>query len=189
MLSQTQIEHVKQTAEDLFLNDLMCLLSSEESTRRITINKPLSDFILSTINDGGILFLSTWDDLASLWRKVRDLDDDGAAPWLMQTSVTFQVISFPSSADYDEWAMHLARAYGSYANPVGMLDRGRMDKNLAIDDDLADRVPKREEIQELFQANPWFMYLATLQLSAAKITADIINSNKHQLGRTGQGES
>lgn len=189
MLNHQQIVHVKGVAADIFLRDQLCRLTSEESHRRVAVNKPLVDFVINTISDAGILFLATWDDLASLWRKVREQDDDGVATWLLQASVTFQILAFPTHNDVDEWAEHLSRAYGSYTTTFGNLDDRTLEKNLALDDDLADRLPKRSEFRDLLRSNPWFMFLATLQLSSHEITEELVNENKHRLGRPNQGEA
>lgn len=188
MLDHTQIAHVKEIAKHLFLDSQLVQLTSEESNRRIPVSKDIVDFILSTITDGGIIFLSTWEDLTELWKKIRELDDEGMAPWLLQTSITFQVLSFPTYEDSDNWAEHLSKCYGCYMPQNGSTPDGVLEKNLAVDDDLAERLPKRSEFKDLLKANAWFMYLATLQLSSHEITSEVINQNKHRLGEATKGQ-
>jgi hypothetical protein len=182
VLSHPQIEHVKETAKSLFLDSQLVQLTSEEATRRFPVSKEIVDFTISIIADGGVIFLSTWDDLTSLWRKVRERDEEGMAPWLLQTSITFQALAFPTHNDHDDWVEHLARCYGCYMTPMGHHDAASLEKNLAIDDDLSDRLPKKSEFRDLLKSNAWFLYLVTLQLSTHEIMSEIMNQNKHRLG-------
>ena len=182
MLNHQQIAHVKETAKSLFLDTQLVQLKSDDAERRFAVSESIVNFVLEVITDGGVVFLSTWEDLTSLWRKVRTMDEEGLAPWLLQTSITFQSLSFPTHNDHDDWVEHLARCYGCYTTPMGNMDKSTLEKNLAVDDDLSDRLPSKEEFRGLLQANAWFMFLVTLQLSTHDIMAELINQNKHKLG-------
>lgn len=182
MLNHPQIAHVKETAKSLFLDSQLVQLTSEDAKRRFPVSKEIVDFTLSSVSDGGMIFLSTWDDLTGLWQKIREMDEVGMAPWLLQTSITFQAIAFANATEHDDWVEHLSRCYSCYMTPSGTGDASTLEKNLAIDDDLSDRLPKKQEFQALLKANAWFMYLVTLQLSTHEIMAEIMNQNKHRLG-------
>lgn len=180
MLTHQDIERVRKIACDLFLDSQLMRASGDVSARPIVIDEDVISTVFDIVGDGGLIYLSTWDDLARIWAKIREQDDSGVATWLIQTSITFRTLAFSSAEEYDQWCRHLAIAYGSFSPKSSEIDKSNMEKNLAIDDDLADRLPVANEFLSLLRANPWFTYLVTLQLSLHRIYAETLRLSRQQ---------
>lgn len=180
MLNHQVIDHVRVVARDLFLDSQLMRVAGDKTTRPIVIDEEVITSIFDIIGDGGLIYLSTWDDLANIWSKIRAQDDAGVATWLIQTSITFRALAFSSDTEYDNWCRHLATAYGSFSPKSFDVDKNTIEKNLAIDDDLADRLPVTSEFLSLLKANPWFSYLVTLQLSLHEIFSETLKLRRQQ---------
>ena len=180
MLTQQVIDHVRIIARDLFLDSQLMRAAGDTSARPIVVDEQVISTIFDIIGDGGLIYLSTWDDLVRIWSKIRDQDDAGVATWSIQTSISFRAVAFTSSDEYDKWCRHLSEAYGSFSPKSFDVDKSVVEKNLAIDDDLADRLPVASEFNGLLKSNPWFTYLVTLQLSLHEIFAETLRLSRQQ---------
>lgn len=180
MLTQQVIDHVRIVARDLFLDSQLMRTGGEATARPIVVDEEVIATIFDIVGDGGLIYLSTWDDLTRIWSKIREQDDAGVATWLIQTSITFRAVAFTSSEEYDNWCRHMAQAYGSFSPRSSDVDKSIIEKNLAIDDDMADRLPVASEFNQLLKANPWFTYLVTLQLSLHEIFAETLRLSRQQ---------
>jgi hypothetical protein len=168
VLNQQVIDHVRIIARDLFLDSQLMRAGGDTGNRPIVIDEEVISTIFDIVGDGGLIYLSTWDDLTRIWTKIREQDDAGVATWL----------AFTSSEEYDKWCRHLSEAYGSFSPKSADVDKAAMEKNLAIDDDMADRLPVATEFNGLLKANPWFTYLVTLQLSLHEIFAETLKLSR-----------
>ena len=182
MFTPERIDEIRRSAMELFTQTQLMTMPVERGYSLRMPNPMVAEFVLTTLSDGGPIFLATWENLTGVWENVRELDDVGLAEWLLQTSTTFIAKSFGSRQEYGEWLNHLAGAYGSHNASLqlntntGVLDIKTLDKALAVDDEYAERLPSKEEHLALLAANPWFAYLLTLQLSYHELFAIIYES-------------
>lgn len=178
MLNYQVIDHVRIIARDLFLDSQLMRVAGEAASRPIVIDEEIITTIFDIIGDGGLIYLSTWDDLARIWSKIREKDEAGVGTWLIQTSISFRALAFSDDKEYENWVRHLSSAYGSFSPKSFDVNKSEIEKNLAIDDDMADRLPVASEFASLMRANPWFTYLVTLQLSLHEVYSETLRLSK-----------
>lgn len=185
MFTPQRILQIRQSAVELFTHTQMQTLTLEHGYSLRMPNPDVAEFVLSTLSDGGLMFLATWDNLTQVWARIREEDEFGVAEWLLQTSTSFIAMGFESQEEYRAWLDHLASAYGSH---IGVFDAGSngshgldpksVEKALALDDDYAERLPNKKEHLALLAANPWFAYLVTLQLSFHELFSLLYESDQ-----------
>lgn len=179
MLTAEQITHIKETAKTLYTETQMPKLEVDHGYSFAFQNEHLVQKVMDTIGDSGLLYITTWENMSGLWLTFRDLDDYGVAQWLLQTATTFRILGFEDSTVYNQWIDQLTQGYCSHVEPDGASQVSEKDaeKALAIDDEYSERLPVKAEYKTLLHTNPWFVYLATLQLSYHEIYRDLLASS------------
>lgn len=178
------IGHIKATARTLFTDTQLVSIPTDHGYTLVIQNDQLVEKILGTIGDSGLLYITTWENMAELWASIRELDDYGVAQWLLQTATTFRILAFEQSSVYTWWVDQLTAGYCSHVEPAQGANIGAKDveKSLAIDDEYIDRLPRSIEYRNLLYTNPWFVYLASLQLSYHDLYREILSSEYDREG-------
>lgn len=187
MLTTDRVYHIKGVAKELFTSSCLTpnINARPGEPHIIVTDYEMVQEIMTIIGDSGLIYLTTWDNLSELWRSFREKDDLGIAQWLLQTASTFRILGFSGESEYVEWVEHLNNAYCAHASMdihgegSGGSSRPKakdLEANLALDDEYVDRLPRRTDYRALLYANPWFVYLISLQLSYHEIYADIVAS-------------
>lgn len=179
MLTIDQINHIKETARDFFVQSYLTPIQTQHSQEFFVSNPELVEEIMSVIGDSGLIYLSVWENLTEVWAKFRRKDDAGVCQWLLQAATSFRIMAFTSAKDYQDWVEHLVTSYCFHAGTsadIGQTTQKDLEAALAIDDEYADRIPRVQDYRALLYANPWFVYLATLQLSYHEIYSNLVVS-------------
>lgn len=179
MLNIPQINHIKTTAKELFVQSYLTPIHLRSSSEMMVTNPELVEAIMSVVGDAGMIYLSVWENVSGLWAKFREQDDAGVCQWLLQAATTFRILAFTNGNEYQNWVEHLVSSYCSHAvasGSVGQSSQKELEEAVAIDDEYADRIPRATEYRALMYANPWFVYLASLQLSYHEIYSEILTS-------------
>ena len=186
-LALQRIETTRCVARDLFMNHHIKTYTTVDNKLQQIL--PLPDQftqIIDIIGDSGLMFISTWEELAEQWLRLRNEESDyGTGEHLLQMATTFRALAFGDEIEYQHWINHLAEAYGAQS-PSGRLraEFSNGVKNvIAVDDELIERLPTVTTHQDLLTANPWFTYLVTLQLSYHEIWSKLIDANREQVMR------
>jgi hypothetical protein len=184
MLDIESILHIKNTAKTLFVDTQLTRGKTKEGLDIIiNTNSELCRTVLGIIGDGGLIYLSTRETLDVLWDTLRDDVSSGISEWLIQSASTFRILAFINSKSYSNWIDHLALAYGAHAEGSACSTDLKKDveNSIAIDEDLGERLPKTDEWRVLLIANPWLVYLISLQLSYHEIYSDLVYRNSAEV--------
>lgn len=181
-LGYKRIERIRNSAYEIFYYEQLTPSQNSqlERERHYLHNPDLVSVILDMIADQGLLHVTTYRDLIDRWRDmVTNHENSKVADWLLQASISWQLIAFVDQDDYESWLTRLAE---SYSSPIGegirKSDKGHRDSieaNIAIDDERSGKMAKFKEYRQLLESNPWLAYLATLQLSLPRIWSDFLN--------------
>jgi len=181
-LNLDQIDRIQARALDIFYYEQLRPVYQGEKLIRFNVdNEKLVLRIVDIISDAGLTYLSTFEDLANLWANLRAEDETGVADWLIQASINWQLQSFSSHEQYAIWCERLAVSYSSHSpDSFDRKNAAKIQAYIATDDEKQSRLPKFDEQQSLFYANPWLTYLATLEMSMPRIINDIYHQFTYQ---------
>lgn len=171
-------KHIQITAKNLFLDTQLIKIPVDRGYSFIIQNEELVQKVMSIVGDSGLLYMTTWENLAELWASFREMDDYGVAQWILQTSTSFRILGFDNPEAYSWWVDQLTHGYCSHVEPTSydQISSKDAEKSLALDDEYSDRLPRSVEYKNLLHANPWFVYLVTLQLSYHELYKEIVAS-------------
>ena len=175
----THNEIIVKKARDIYLNSTFLSIPGREFDVVMHHDRFLAIFHL--ISDNGCLHISTEEDmrdrvneLATAVAKDSNIAVD-VLDWLLLASTTFMFTAFETKSDYKEWVSELAESYSIHTE----FNQGP-EHNL-LPEDYFEQMPVIEEYDELLQANPWFVFILTLQLSYSDIIERAFSGNMKQI--------
>ena len=187
-------EDIKQISDDAFdlFHDQHCIFFTNQHGNKLLriFEYERFNIIVDIIGDSGLVYLSVWEQISYLWESIRSKDELGLANWFLQTSTDFRIRNLPSQDHYEAWIDHLARCYSSFRPETPQqLDFGhhnkkvdvlkqQIEKSIAVDDVLHERLPEYTEFQSLLYSNLWLVYILTLRLNYHRITQEILSNSR-----------
>lgn len=174
-MDYNQKDIIISEARALFESTMLYRHRTDRAVRIRFVDRKLGEKILSVVGDAGLLYISTLDDLQRLWLTFLEFDtqhETDLCSWLLQTSATWMIRAFQSEEGYLEWLTLVVRAY----TVPKSLDRKAVEY-ISIHGELLDRLHEPNEMKLMCAANPWLVYLLTLQLSNHQLIAEIIETN------------
>lgn len=175
-LTEHTLDRSYSIARKLFMDAHFVTQYNEEGKKRfVAVDRERGEAILSLLADGGNVFIAVWDNASSIWADIRGFDDYGVGNWILQASMNWRAMSFTDEDSYFAYLQHLSQCYGGY-HPKPKRDIF-VDKNIAVDDDLHNRLPEQSEHYALLYCNPWLAYLLTLHMSFYDLLNEIYESN------------
>lgn len=140
--------------------------------------------IVDVISDNGLIYISTKEDLMDIWVELRSIDEqtpgNSLIDWLIQTTTTFIAMVFESRHEYDAWIEELSSAYASH------IGSGDMHGLSVIDPAVAEKLPNTHADKDtssyldLINANPWYVYLLTLQMGLPYLIKELSGSGRNE---------
>lgn len=159
-------------AMTLMIDGLLTPTQSEDGLRYHITDDITLNAIVDVISDNGMTYITTASEIKKLWDSLLEADPDNqVVDWLTQTTIAWEIISFGSGVEYDNWIEHLIRAYGRFHPSSDTFKSGNKatSKDICANKEHVDRLPIDSEYRQYLHANPWMVYLLTLQLDIARV--------------------
>lgn len=179
-LEPERLEAIRERAYTLFMHQHTVHRHTRDGRQHMVSPDPQRmERILDMISDSGLIYMNTWEELSSLWTRIRSHDDLNLANWLLQSASDFRASAFVGDAEYLAYLNNLASAYTLHHDGVDDGSKQSIIGHVAIDDEIHDRMPRRQDFLAILRANAWLVYLISLHLNYDRLLQTLYSQNYH----------
>lgn len=159
-------------AMSLMVDGLLTPIPTDEGVRYHINDATTVNTIIDAIADNGMTYVTSKEEISRLWDNLVKADEENQViDWLTQNSISWEIIAFSSSIEYNNWVDHLVRAYSRFHPSSEMFGAGGKGQEglICAHTEHVDRLPIDTEYTRLLHSNPWMVFLLTLQLDISRV--------------------